>query len=157
MFCGKACYAISLYRCVECIYGGSRRKIEFFVWETSRSMAFYFSPQFLVSRRCNRFYDCNIFGSLGEVFAHGGEFPLSFLIVVGLGHRVEFYCWPVTAVTVLWRAREDIRLISSTTKYDGNVSFRAIDLIWGIWTLTAELVCFARVITPPCPYPVRDQ
>ena len=64
-------------------------------------MAFYFSPQFLVSRRCNRFYDCNIFGSLGEVFAHGGEFPLSFLIVVGLGHRVEFYCWPVTAVTVL--------------------------------------------------------
>ena len=30
-------------------------------------------------------------GSLGEVFAHGGEFPLSFLIFVGLGHGVENY------------------------------------------------------------------
>ena len=29
-------------------------------------------------RYCNRFYDCSSFGSLGEVFAHGGEFPLSF-------------------------------------------------------------------------------
>ena len=29
---------------------------------------------------------------LGEVFAHGGEYPLSFLKVVGLGYGVENYC-----------------------------------------------------------------
>ena len=41
---------------------------------------------------CNLFHDCSSFGSLGEVFAHGVEFPLAFLIVVGLGHGVENYC-----------------------------------------------------------------
>ena len=38
---------------------------------------------FLGANYCNLFYDCSSFGSLGEVFAHGGEFPLSFLVVVG--------------------------------------------------------------------------
>ena len=35
---------------------------------------------------CDIFYDCNRFGSLGEAFAHRGEFPPSFSAVVGLGH-----------------------------------------------------------------------
>lgn len=34
-------------------------------------------------------------------FAHGGELPLSFLVVDGLGQGVETYCWPVTVDTVL--------------------------------------------------------
>ena len=38
---------------------------------------------FLGENYCNSLYDCSSFGSLGEVFAHGGEFPLSFLVVVG--------------------------------------------------------------------------
>ena len=33
--------------------------------------------------RCNLFYDCSNFGGLGEVFAHGGEFSLAFLMLVG--------------------------------------------------------------------------
>ena len=41
---------------------------------------------FLGANYCNLFYDCDSFGSLGEVFAHWDEFPLSFSIVVGLGH-----------------------------------------------------------------------
>ena len=47
-------------------------------------------------------------GSLGEVFAHGAEFPLAFLKVVGLGHGVENYCGPVTVVK---RTREGVRLV----------------------------------------------
>ena len=44
---------------------------------------FHDSFSFLGANYCNLFYDCSSFGSLGEVFAHGGEFPLSFLVVVG--------------------------------------------------------------------------
>ena len=47
---------------------------------------------FLGANYSNIFYDCSSFGSLGEVFAHGDEFPLAFLIVVGLRHGVENYC-----------------------------------------------------------------
>ena len=47
---------------------------------------------FLSASYCSLFYNCSIFGSLGEVFAHGGEFPHPFLKVVGLGHGVENYC-----------------------------------------------------------------
>ena len=56
---------------------------------------------FLGANYCNLFNDCSSFGSLKEVFAHGGEFLLSFLVVVGLGHGVENYFWPVTVVTLL--------------------------------------------------------
>ena len=38
---------------------------------------------FLGANCRNLFQDCSSFGTLGEVFAHGGEFPLAFLIVVG--------------------------------------------------------------------------
>ena len=44
---------------------------------------FRHSSCFLGAIYCNLFYDCSSFGSLGEVFAHGGEFPLAFLIGVG--------------------------------------------------------------------------
>ena len=37
---------------------------------------------------------------LEVVFAHGMGFLLP-LIVVGLGHGVEYYCWSVTVVDVL--------------------------------------------------------
>ena len=53
---------------------------------------FHRSFCFLGANYCNLFYDCSSFGGLGEVFAHGGEFPLAFLIVVGLDHGVEKYC-----------------------------------------------------------------
>ena len=47
----KRTFAISLYRYVVCIYSGSRGQIEILVWETSRSLALYFLPEFLLSRR----------------------------------------------------------------------------------------------------------
>ena len=74
-------YAVSLYRYDVCIYSGSRGQIEIFVRKTSRFLAWYFC--YLGVNWCHLFYDCNSFGSLGEVFAHEGEFPLAFLTVVG--------------------------------------------------------------------------
>ena len=53
---------------------------------------FHHSFCFLGAHYCNLIYDCSSFGSLGEVFAHGDECPLAFLIVVGLRHGVENYC-----------------------------------------------------------------
>ena len=35
-----------------------------------------------------------------EIFARRDEFPLA-IIVVGLGHGVEYYCWFVIVATVL--------------------------------------------------------
>ena len=78
----KRMYDVSLYRHTARIYSGSRWKISIFVRETSRYLALNHSFCFLGANDCNRFYDCSSFGSLGEVFAHGGEFPLSFLVVV---------------------------------------------------------------------------
>ena len=40
--------------------------------------AFHHSFCLLGATYCNIVYDCNSLGSLGEVFAHVGEFPLSF-------------------------------------------------------------------------------
>ena len=34
---------------------------------------------------------------LGEVFALGGDFPLSIFEIVGSGHGVENYCRPVSS------------------------------------------------------------
>ena len=82
-------YPISLNRYDVCIYSDSRGQIVF-LFGGSRDLwhcIFYHSFGFLGTNYCNIFYDCNSFGSLGEVFAHGGEFRLSFLIVVGLGHE----------------------------------------------------------------------
>ena len=39
---------------------------------------FHCSFCFLGANYCNLFYDCSSFGSLGEVFAHGGEFRPTF-------------------------------------------------------------------------------
>ena len=44
---------------------------------------FCHSFRFVGAKYCNLFYDCSSLGSLVEVFAHGGEFPLAFLIVIG--------------------------------------------------------------------------
>ena len=98
----KRMYALSLYRYDVCIYSGNRGKN----WDfCPRELAifgihciFHHSFCFLGANYCNIFYDCS---SFGRGFAHGGEFPLSFLKVVGLGHGVENCCWPVTVVTVL--------------------------------------------------------
>ena len=93
-------HAVSLYRCGVCIYLGSRGKNKFFVRETSRFLAlnFHHSFCFLGANYCDFFYDCSSFGSLGKGFAHGGEFPLSFLIVVDEGHGVN---GPFTVLTIL--------------------------------------------------------
>ena len=66
-------------------------KLRFFVRETSRSFALYFRHRlcFLGANYCTFFYDCSGWGSLGEDFAHGGEFHLAFLVVVAPGHGVE--------------------------------------------------------------------
>ena len=53
---------------------------------------FHHSFCFRGANYCDLFYDCSSFGSLGEVFAHGGEFPLSFLKYVGLGHKADNCC-----------------------------------------------------------------
>ena len=84
-------YAISLYRYHMCIYSGSRGKIEIFVRETRDfwHCIFHHIFCFLGANYCNLFYDCSSFGSMREVLAHGGEFSLSFLKVVGSGHGVE--------------------------------------------------------------------
>ena len=77
-----------LFRFTVMMYGG---KIDIFVRETSRSLhcTFRHGFCFLGVNYCNLFYNCSNFGSLGEVFAHGGEFPLAFLIVGDQGHGVE--------------------------------------------------------------------
>ena len=51
-------------------------------------LIFHRSFCFLSANYSNLFYDCSSFWSLGEVFAHGGEFPLAFLDV-GEGLGVE--------------------------------------------------------------------
>ena len=89
----KRAYAISLYRCGVSIavVGGKLRFLSGRhrdLWHSIFSHSFCF----LGANYCNLFYDCSNFGSLGEVFAHGGEFPLAFLKVGGLGHGVENYC-----------------------------------------------------------------
>ena len=56
-----------------------------------RHCIFHRSFCFVGANYCDLFFDSNSFGSLGEVSAHGGEFHLSFLIVVGLGHGDENY------------------------------------------------------------------
>ena len=109
------------------VVGGKWR---FFVRETSRSLAFYFSPWFFLSRRnyCNLFCD---FGSLGV-----GERPaaMAFLlpvIVVRLGHRVEYQ--------VLLMVRHCRRCLVKSQggcyfglfNNDSYVSFRAFGLLWG--------------------------
>ena len=81
----KMMYAISLYRYDVYIYSDSRGEIGFLsgrprdLWHC----IFCHSFRFVGAKYCNLFYDCSSLGSLGEVFAHRGEFPLAFLIVVG--------------------------------------------------------------------------
>ena len=78
---------------------------------------------------CNLFYDYSSFGSLGEVFAHGGEFPLSFLIVVKameLRLLLTRYCSHCLFV------KNQGGCSFGLFNYDSYVSFRAIRVIWGI-------------------------
>ena len=112
MFCWKRCM-LSRFTVVVCVsiavVGGklrflSGRPRDFRHWIFHHSFCFLGATD-------NLFYDCSRFGSLWEVFARGGEFPVAFLNVVGLGHGVEDYCWPVTVVTVLQRTREGVRLV----------------------------------------------
>ena len=80
----KRTYDISLfYHYGVCIYSGSRGQIEIFVRETSHLWHCIFRRSFcfLGANYCSFFYHCSSFGTLGEVFVHGGEFPLAFLIV----------------------------------------------------------------------------
>ena len=116
----------------------------------------YFSPQFLLSRRyCCIFYYCSSFGSRGEVFAHGGEFPLAFLVVVGYGHGVETilltrHCGHCVFV------KDQGGCSFGLFNYDSYVSFRASGVIWGTWDGCRAGV-FAHLVSLPCPYTVGDQ
>ena len=92
-------YAISLYRYDVCIYSGSRRQIDCCPVDFAMFGIVFFTIVFAFwANYCNLFYDCS---SLGEVFAHGGEFSLPILKVVVLGHGVENYCGPVTTVVTV--------------------------------------------------------
>ena len=78
---------------------------------------------FVGAKYCYLFYDCNSFGNLGEVFALGGEVPLSFLVVVGLRHGVEYNSWPVTVAYYLVKSQAGC---SFGLNYDSYVTLRAI-------------------------------
>ena len=67
-------------------------------------------------------------GSLGEVFAHGAEFPLAFLKVVGLGHGVENYCCHCSHCL----GKNKGGCLFGLFNYDSFVSFWAIGVIWVI-------------------------
>ena len=99
----KRMYAISLYHSDECIYSGSRGQIEIFCPGDLAIFGVVFFTIvyafFVGTNYCDLFYDCNSFRSLGEVCSWGWV-SSAFLKVVGLGHGVEHYCWPVTVVTV---------------------------------------------------------
>ena len=60
----------------------------------------------------------------------GGEFPVSFSIVVGLNPGVETYWPPDSLATFLVRGQGGCSF--SLFGYDSCVSFCAIGLIWGI-------------------------
>ena len=151
MFCGNKCMLsrFTVTMCVSMAVVGrklrllSRRPRDLWHW------IFRHSVLLLGANYCNIFYDCNSFGSLGEVFAHGGEFPLSFSTVVGLGHEFDKYitdpslkspsCEEAGKVFVwslqLWK----LRVVSG---YRPNMGYLRVDC----WTGQ-----FARVVTPPCP------
>ena len=90
MFCGKGCM-LSRFTVVVCVsIAAVGEKLRFLsgrprdLWHS----IFRHSFCFLGANYCNLFYDCSSFRSSGEVFAHGGEFPLAFLKFGGLGHGV---------------------------------------------------------------------
>ena len=85
MFCGKGCmlFRFTVMMCVSIAAAGSKLS---FLSGRPRDLWHYICRHsfcFLGANYCNLFYDCSSLGSLGEVFAHRGEFPLAFLIVVG--------------------------------------------------------------------------
>ena len=94
MLCGKG-FIFSRFTVMMSLFvvvvGG---KLRFFPGDLAIPVAVFFTivfAFFVGPSYCNLFYDCSSFGSLGEVFALGGAFPLSFLKGVGSGHRVENY------------------------------------------------------------------
>ena len=80
MFCEKGCMLFGLtvmMRLSIAVVGGELR----FLSGRSRDLwhcIFRHSFCFLGANYCNLFYDCSSFGSLGESFSHGDEFPLAF-------------------------------------------------------------------------------
>ena len=85
MFCGKGCmlFRFTVMMCLSiAVVGGKLRCLSGRprdLWHCIFRDGFCF----LGANYCNLFYDCSSLGSLGEVFAHRGELPLAFLIVVG--------------------------------------------------------------------------
>ena len=82
---------------------------------------------FLGENYCNSLYDCSSFGSLGEVFAHGGEFPLAFLMV-----RVMELRLLLTRHCSQSFVKNQGVCSFGLFNYDSYVSFRASGLIWCI-------------------------
>ena len=155
MFCGKG-YMLFRFTVMMCVFlavvGGKLR----FLSGRTRDLwhcTFRHSFRFVSANYCNLFYDCNSFWSLGKVFAHGSEFPLS-LKVDGLGHGVENYCWPVTVVNVLKRTREGVRLVFSIVTVTCRFGLAAYYGVYESW-LPSWCICSSRHSFVP--YPVRDQ
>ena len=85
MFCGKRCMLsrFTVMVCVSIAVVGGKL---IFLSGRPRDLWRCILPNFVWSTRelLQPFYDCSSFGSLGEVFVHGAEFPLrlAFLRVV---------------------------------------------------------------------------
>ena len=137
----KKMYAISLYRYDVCIYSGSREQIEIFVRETSRFLTLYFSPQFLPSRRelSWSFLRLQQFWESGRVFCSWGWVSSCLL----KSRWFRSWSWELLLTRhysqCLVKNKGECSFV--LFNYDSFVSFRAIGVIWGIWELTAELVC----------------
>ena len=88
-------YAISLYRYGVCgsiaVVGG---RIDFRSGDLAIFGTEFFTVVFAFYARTIVISStiAAVLGGLEEFFAHGGEFPLAFFIVVGLDHGVVNYC-----------------------------------------------------------------
>ena len=90
-----------------------------------RHCTFHRSFCFLGANYCNPFYDCNNFGSWAEVFAHGGEFPRSFLVSHWF-RSVRYYAL-TDSLHVLKPIGSDCTAFGiDCTTYLCNVSFRYV-------------------------------
>ena len=85
--------AISLYHYDACIYIDSRGKSEILSGRPRdlRHCIFHHRFGFLGANHCI-FLPLEHVWEFGRVFADGGEFPLTCIVVVGLGDGVEHCC-----------------------------------------------------------------
>ena len=142
MFCGKGCmlsrFTVMMYVSIAVVGGKLRflsgRPHDF--WHC----VFYYSFCFLGANYWNIFYDCSSFWSLGEFFFKSWGRASSFLF-----KRRWFRSWSwellLTRQCSHCLVKNKGGCSFGLLNFDSFVPFRAIGVIWGIWELTAELVC----------------